>query len=144
MSRPPPDSERSDPPSPDTGADTAPDIRVSVQVSHLAAHSTPERRVFSYVIRIENHHDQTWQLLARYWDIVDALGHEINVDGDGVVGEQPVIAPGGTFVYDSFVTVEATPGVMRGYYAMQDAWGARVRVPIPAFMLDVPGQRTLN
>lgn len=124
--------------------DGAPDIRVSVQVTHLAAQSTPERRVFSYVIRIENRSDQTWKLLTRHWDIVDAHGREIRVDGDGVVGEQPVIAPGGTFVYDSFVTVEATPGRMGGYYTMQDAWGTRTRVPIPPFMLDVPGERTLN
>lgn len=137
MSRPPPDPELND-------TDAAPDIRVSVQVTHLAAQSTPERRVFAYVIRIENRSDQTWQLLTRHWDIVDALGHTISVGGDGVVGEQPVIAPGGAFVYDSFVTVEATPGRMGGHYTMQDAWGARSRVQVPAFMLDIPGERTLN
>jgi ApaG protein len=136
----PPDSERLEPP----GPDCVPDIRVSVQVTHLAAQSTPERRVFSYVIRVENRSDQTWQLLARHWDIVDARGHEIRVDGDGVVGEQPVIPPGGAFVYDSFVTLEATPGRMGGHYTMQDAWGARAKVPVPPFMLDVPGERTLN
>jgi ApaG protein len=137
MSRPPvPD---------DTGSSaTTPDLRVAVQVAHLAAQSTPRRRVFAYMIRIENHSDQTWQVLARHWDITDALGHEISVDGDGVVGEQPVIPPGGAFVYDSFVTVEATPGWMAGYYVVQDAWGVRARVPVPAFMLDVPGERTLN
>lgn len=131
-------------PDPQQPADAGPDIRVSVQVSHLAAQSTPGRRVFTYVIRIENHSDQTWKLLARHWDIADAHGHEISVDGDGVVGEQPVIAPGSSFVYDSFVTVEATPGRMGGHYVMQDAWNARVRVPVPAFMLDVPEERTLN
>ena len=136
----PSDPERSQPP----GTDSAPGIQVSVQVMHLAAQSTLERRVFSYVIRIENRSDQTWQLLARHWDIMDALGHEIQVDGDGVVGEQPVIPPGGIFVYDSFVTVEAVPGRMGGYYVMQDAWGARARVSIPPFILDVPGERTLN
>lgn len=129
----------------ETGFDPGPpDIHVDVQVTHLAAQSTPQRRVFAYVIRIENRSDQTWKLLARHWDIVDALGHTISLDGDGVIGEQPVIAPGGTFVYDSFVTVEAAPGRMGGHYLMQDAWGARARVPIPTFMLDVPGERTLN
>ena len=135
-----PDPEHPDPP----GPEATPDFRVSVQVTHLAAQSTPARRVFTYVIRIENRSDQSWQLRARHWDIVDALGHEINVDGDGVVGQQPIIPPGGTFVYDSFVTVEATPGRMGGHYVMQDAWGARARVPVPTFMLDVPGERTLN
>lgn len=135
-----PDPERPDP----TGPVATPDVQISVQVTHLAAQSTPARRVFTYVIRIENRSDQSWQLRARHWDIVDALGHEINVDGDGVVGQQPIIPPGGTFVYDSFVTVEATPGRMGGYYVMQDAWGTQRRVPVPTFMLDVPGERTLN
>lgn len=134
-----PDPERPDPPS-----EATPDVQVSVQVTHLPAQSTPGRRVFSYVIQIENRSNQTWQLLARHWDIVDALGHNISVDGDGVVGEQPMLPPGGVFVYDSFVTVEATPGRMGGYYVLQNAWGARAQVPIPTFMLDVPGERTLN
>ena len=122
----------------------APDIQVEVDVTHLPTHSTPGRQVFTYVIRIENRSDQTWQLLARHWDIVDAGGRETAVDGEGVVGEQPVIPPGGRFVYDSFVTLEATPGRMGGHYVMQDAWGAQAEVPIPPFMLEVPGERTLN
>jgi len=124
--------------------DAAPDVRVQVDVSHLPAHSTPMRQVFAYVIRIENHSDQTWQLLARHWDILDASGRETVVDGEGVVGEQPLNTPGGAFVYDSFVTVQDTPGRMAGHYVMQDAWGARAQVPILPFVLEVPGQRTLN
>ena len=69
---------------------------------------------------------------------------ETVVDGEGVVGEQPVIPPGGAFVYDSFVTVQDTPGRMAGHYLMQDAWGVRAQVPIPPFVLEVPGERTLN
>lgn len=122
----------------------SPDVRVSVDVSYLPAHSTPERRVFAYVIRIENCSDQTWQLLARHWDILDAGGRETVVDGEGVVGGQPVIPPGGAFVYNSFVTLEDTPGRMQGYYVMQDAWGLRARVPIPPFRLEVPGERLLH
>ncbi|EYB69663.1 ApaG protein [Deinococcus phoenicis] len=121
-----------------------PDLRVSVDVSYLPAHSTPERRVFSYVVRIENRSGETWRLLARHWDIVDAGGRETVVDGEGVVGEQPLIPPGGAFVYDSFVTVQDTPGRMGGHYVMQDAWGTRAQVPIPPFVLEVPGERTLN
>ncbi|MBB5233680.1 Co2+/Mg2+ efflux protein ApaG [Deinococcus budaensis] len=122
----------------------APDVRVHVDVSYLPAHSAPGRRLFTYVIRIENRSDETWQLLARHWDILDASGRQTVVDGEGVVGEQPVIPPGGAFVYDSFVTVQDTPGRMAGHYLMQDAWGVRVQVPIPPFVLEVPGERTLN
>ncbi|PNY82824.1 Co2+/Mg2+ efflux protein ApaG [Deinococcus koreensis] len=129
------------PPAPDS---PVPDVQVSVETRHLSTHSTPDRQLFTYLIRIENRSDETWKLLARHWDILDATGRETVVDGEGVVGEQPTLAPGATFVYDSFVTVEATPGRMGGYYVMQDAWGATARVPIPAFVLDVPGSRVLN
>ncbi len=115
-----------------------------MNVFHLSAHSTPGRQVFTYVIRIENHSEETWQLLARHWQIVDAGGRQTVVDGEGVVGEQPVIPPGGVFVYDSFVTVQDTPGRMEGHYVMQDAWGMRAQVPILPFVLEVPGERMLN
>ncbi len=122
---------------------TGPDIRVQVNVQYVADHSTPERHLFMYVIHIENRSDLTWQLLARHWDIMAATGRVTHVDGEGVVGEQPVLAPGGTFLYDSFVTLEAAPGHMGGHYLMQDAWGLQVHVPIPTFALILPG-RTLN
>ena len=80
-----------------------------------------------------------YQSKEYFHDLLETL-----VDGEGVVGEQPVIPPGGHFVYDSFVTVEATPGRMGGHYVMQDAWGGHVQVPIEPFVLDVPGTRVLN
>lgn len=132
------------PPAPDTLPDALPpDIGVSVQVRHRPDYSTPDRYAFSYVITIENRSDQTWQLLARHWDIQDAQGRAFSVDGEGVVGEQPILAPGASYTYDSFVTVEALPGLMHGHYVMGDAWGARAQVPIAPFRLDV-GERVLN
>jgi len=122
----------------------SPDIQVRVEVLFMPSHSQPGRLVFAYIIHIENRSDQTWKLLARHWDIVDGLGRETSVDGEGVVGEQPVLPPGGSFTYDSFVTLEAAPGHMGGHYVMQDAWGARARVPIAPFILAEPGARTLN
>ncbi len=122
----------------------SPNIEVSVEVHYLDVHSSAERRVFAYMICIENRSEETWQLLSRHWDIVDATGRATSVDGEGVVGEQPVLPPGGTFVYDSFVTVEALPGNMGGYYTMQDAWGQMINVPIPVFGLMVPEERILN
>ncbi len=123
---------------------TDPDVRVRVEVQYLAAHSQPGRHAFSYVITIENHSDQTWQLLTRHWKIVDAGGRETTVDGEGVVGQQPHLAPGAVYVYDSFVTVQDTPGVMGGHYGLRDAWGAAGKAIIPPFVLDVPGARVLN
>ncbi len=122
----------------------APDVRVSVTVSHLAAHSRPGRQVFSYVIRIENHTGDSWQVWGREWHIIDGGGRETRVEGEGVVGEQPVIAPGGVYVYDSFVTLEDVPGQMSGHFELRDAWGQPGRAQIPVFALAVPETRTLN
>lgn len=122
----------------------APDVRVSVTVSHLAAHSRPGRQVFSYVVRIENHAADSWQVLGRYWHITDGGGRETRVQGEGIVGEQPVIAPGGVYVYDSFVTLEDVPGQMAGHFELRDAWGQLGRALIPAFVLALPETRTLN
>ena len=122
----------------------APDVRVSVTVSHLAAHSRPGRQVFSYVVRIENHTGDSWQVRGRQWRITDGSGRETRVEGEGVVGEQPVIAPGGVYVYDSFVSLEDVPGQMSGHFELRDAWGQPGRAQIPVFVLAVPEQRTLN
>ncbi|AWN24455.1 Co2+/Mg2+ efflux protein ApaG [Deinococcus irradiatisoli] len=122
----------------------APDVRVSVNASHLPAYSQPGRQVFSYVIRIENHAAESWQIVAREWLITDGGGRQTRVQGEGVVGEQPVIAPCGVFVYDSFVTLEDLPGSMSGHYEVRDAWNQRGRVPIPAFALALPEPKLLN
>lgn len=120
-----------------------PPLQVSVSVQHLAAQSTPQRQLFVYFITIENQGDESWQLLSRYWEITGGDGSRFVVEGEGVVGEQPILAPGGEYRYNSFVTVDAVPGRMQGHYVMQNAWGERAQVPIPPFRLDV-GERTLN
>ena len=121
-----------------------PDLRVSVSVSYLAAYSQPERGTFGYVVRIENCAEESWQIVAREWHITDGEGRQTVVQGAGVIGQQPVIAPGGVFVYDSFVTLGALPGSMRGHYEVRDAWGQVGRVMIPAFGLSLPASRLLN
>ncbi|WP_293912480.1 Co2+/Mg2+ efflux protein ApaG [Deinococcus sp.] len=121
-----------------------PDVRVDVSVTHLSAYSRPGRQVFTYVIRIENHAPDSWQVIARAWQITDGTLTQTEVQGEGVVGQQPIIAPGGVYVYDSFVTLEALPGQMSGHYELRDAWGRAGRVKIPAFLLNVPEERTLN
>ena len=125
----------------------SPDITVTVQVQHVPSHSTPQRHLFAYLITLENHGTDTWKLLSRHWNITSGDGRQFTVEGEGVVGEQPVLAPGARYTYNSFVTVDALPGRMEGHYVMGDAWGQSAQVPIPPFRLDVPPQgseRLLN
>lgn len=136
-----------DPALPDAGA-PLPDLRVSVTVQHRPERSQPGRTLFQYVITIENHDSESWQVLEREWQIEDGRGEVTTVQGAGVVGETPVIAPGGVYVYDSFVSLEATPGRMVGRYVVRNAWGARSLALVPAFVLALPGEtppgRVLN
>ena len=83
-------------------------------------------------------------MLGREWRILDSGGRETQVQGEGIVGQQPIIAPGGVYVYDSFVTLEDVPGRMYGHYEVRDAWGQMGRVQIPAFMLAYPLTRQVN
>lgn len=122
----------------------APDLRVSVSCGLAQEHSSAGRFVFVYRVRIENHADESYKLMEREWRITDGRGDVTEVRGEGVVGEQPLLAPGAVYEYGSFATLTVVPGMMVGAYVFQDAWGARFRVPIPAFRLDVPGARVLN
>ncbi|WP_041230946.1 Co2+/Mg2+ efflux protein ApaG [Deinococcus peraridilitoris] len=121
-----------------------PDIRVSVRVHYAPGHSTPGRHVFVYHIRIENHAEESYQLIEREWQIYDGNGQVTQVQGEGVVGEQPLLRPGGVFEYNSFTSLSTAPGHMAGTYTFRDAWGERFRVPIAAFALTLPEVRTLN
>ena len=126
---------------------TSPDISVTVQVQHVPSHSTPQRQLFAYFVTIENRTDDSWKLLRRHWNITSGDGRQFTVEGEGVVGEQPVLAPGAQYTYNSFVTLDALPGRMEGHYLMGDAWGQTAQVPIPPFRLDVlptGGERWLN
>jgi ApaG protein len=109
-----------------------------VEVRFRPDHSQAGRWLFQYVIRIENHADESWQVLGREWTITDGLGRVTQVAGDGVVGQTPVLAPGGAYVYDSFVTLEAAPGSMSGSYRIRDAWGRESTAAIPEFALLLP------
>ncbi|MFC6591912.1 Co2+/Mg2+ efflux protein ApaG [Deinococcus lacus] len=119
-------------------------LSITVEPRHLPEHSSPGRQTFAYVVRIENKDDQTWQIVARHWHVREADGAEIVVDGEGVVGQQPLLAPGGVFVYDSAVTVAAAPAQMSGHYLLKNAWGEAGRADIPAFGLNLGGPRTLH
>lgn len=122
-------------------------IRVDVQPVFLEEQSSPEENYFvwAYKVRIENQGIETVQLLNRYWKITDAQGRIQEVRGAGVVGEQPVLAPGESFDYTSACPLSTPSGIMVGAYEMENRDGELFDVAIPAFSLDSPYQpRRLN
>lgn len=123
-------------------SETTGSIRVSVEPSFLEAQSAPESRhyVWAYRVRVENLGTERVQLLSRYWKITDANGVVQEVEGPGVVGEQPLLPPGGSFVYTSGCPLPTPSGIMQGRYEMEAASGRRFWVAIPAFSLDSPHQ----
>ena len=124
-------------------SETTRSIRVTVEPIYLDDQSAPEDNhyVWAYHVRIENEGQQTVQLLNRYWQITDAMGQVQEVRGAGVVGEQPVLEPGGSFEYTSGTPLPTPSGIMLGSYEMEDTRGGRFSVTIPAFSLDSPYQR---
>jgi ApaG protein len=123
-------------------------IEVTVEPNFLPERSSPERsRYFwSYTIVITNTGDETVQLRTRRWIITDATGRQQEVRGEGVIGEQPVIAPGEHFEYTSGVPLSTASGFMAGSYEMESDTGERFEIEVPTFSLDSPsgGKRVLN
>ena len=117
-------------------------IRVVARSTWEPAQSAPSagRWFFSYRIRIENVGRETAQLLSRLWIITDDLGREQRVEGPGVVGETPVLAPGESFEYQSFCPLPTASGSMEGHYVMEVlASGERFEARIAPFTLAAPG-----
>ncbi len=118
-------------------------IRVSVRSVFLEDQSQPDERhyLWAYRVRIENHGANTVRLLGRSWLITDATGHVETVQGEGVVGEQPELAPDEAFEYTSGTPLATPTGFMSGHYHMvSTASGELFDVAIPAFSLDSPHQ----
>lgn len=116
-------------------------IYISVNCQYEKRFSNPDRDLFmfSYQIEIENTNDFPIQLMRRHWRIVDTAMHHREVCGDGVIGEQPVIEPGGRYRYKSACDFTTDTGRMVGHYEMKNlASNHEFQVDIPAFMLMVP------
>lgn len=115
-------------------------VMVRVAVSYLAEQSEPARGrwFWAYHIRVENSGDQPVQLLARHWLITDGRGQRHSVEGEGVVGEQPMIEPGGSYDYVSGCPLATPTGSMQGSYRMVAADGRRFDAAIPHFALQAP------
>jgi ApaG protein len=115
-------------------------VTVRVATNFLEDQSMPaqNRWFWSYHIRIENHRDDPVQLLTRHWKITDGLGRISHVDGDGVVGEQPLLNPGGSHDYVSGCPLPTPSGLMEGRYRFIRADGSTFLVEIPRFQLLAP------
>lgn len=123
-------------------SETTRSITVTVKPVYLEDQSSPveNRYVWAYHVRIENRGRETVQLRRRYWKITDNRGQIQEVRGPGVVGEQPVLAPGESFEYTSGTPLPTPSGIMAGTYEMETKGGESFSVAIPAFSLDSPHQ----
>lgn len=116
-------------------------VRITVETGYEERYSDGDSAnfVFTYRITIENTNDFPVQLLSRHWDIFDSNGEFTTVDGEGVVGKQPVLLPGEYYNYESACNLKTTIGKMSGYYNMiRVTDNKKLRVEIPEFELAVP------
>ena len=122
-------------------------IEVTVTPRFLPDRSSPTSGYFfwAYTINIANHGSETVQLTTRHWKITDAFGRLQEVKGPGVVGEEPMLQPGGSFEYTSGVPLPTPSGFMVGTYGMVSEGGEHFDIEIPAFSLDCSySERTIN
>jgi len=119
------------------------DIDITVLPQFADDQSQPDfgRFFWVYTVEIVNQGQESVQLMSRHWIITDANGDTNEVRGPGVVGEQPVIEPGGVFRYSSGCPLPTPSGIMRGTYRVEGEDGEAYDVEIPAFSLDSPYMR---
>ena len=115
-------------------------VRVTVSPWYIPDRSDPAsgRYIFGYRVRIANEGEAPVQLVARKWIIVDADGDRHDVEGEGVVGLQPVLGPGEAHEYESFCPLETPWGTMEGSYTMRNADGEEFRAEVARFFLAGP------
>ncbi len=118
-------------------------VVVRVRPAFLDEESSPEenRYIWAYHVEIENRSKRTLQLMTRHWRITDREGRVQEVNGSGVVGQNPVLKPGGRFEYTSGCPLNAPSGMMQGAYNLEDETGAMLEARIPLFALDSPYDR---
>ncbi|GKX50222.1 Co2+/Mg2+ efflux protein ApaG [Budvicia aquatica] len=117
-----------------------PRVFIQAQSFYVETQSMPdeERFVFAYTMTLRNLGRTQVQLLGRYWLITNANGKQTEVQGEGVVGEQPIIDIGGEYQYTSGAVLETPLGTMEGHYKMVDHLGQPFQVIIPVFRLAIP------
>jgi ApaG protein len=115
-------------------------IRVRVEPHFSLPESSPADGtfVFAYHIEIANEGEEAGRLLYRHWLIHDSAGEDTEVDGEGVVGLQPLIDPGESHRYRSYCVLHSASGTMEGHYTFERPGGRRFRVEVPRFDLLAP------
>lgn len=118
-------------------------IRVSVHSFYRedAPDATEQAFIFAYRIILENLGNTPVQLISRFWEISDSLSENKQVQGEGVVGEQPVIIPGESYQYVSWSPLTSEIGKMKGLYLFKDLSNDEMfEVEIPEFILQTPAR----
>lgn len=116
-------------------------VQIGVESAFQPGHSFPHRSQYLhvYTIHIQNYNEYAIQLLSRHWDITEADGSKKIVEGDGVVGEQPIIESGAIHSYSSYCVLAFPIGTMSGYYNMiRLDTGETFTVDIPEFQMVMP------
>lgn len=126
-------------------------LRVEIEPRYLPEQSSVDDRVwcFAYAVTIVNHGPVAAQLISRHWVFADASGHMQVVDGLGVIGQQPLLAPGESFRYTSGCRLQAPSGTMHGSFFIVTERGERFDIPIAKRVLeseagDAPSARVLH
>ncbi|RRN62724.1 Co2+/Mg2+ efflux protein ApaG [Caulobacter sp. 602-1] len=117
------------------------DIVVRVFATYAAEESSPDQGLYlwSYTVEIENHGTETVTLISRRWSITDGFNRVNDVEGSGVVGEQPELKPREAFRYVSNCPLPTPSGAMKGSYQMVTDQGEVFEAEIPEFSLHLPG-----
>lgn len=117
-----------------------PTIKVAVKTQYIEEQSKPDQQqyVYAYTIRISNDGDCAAKLISRHWYITDAKDQTQEVQGMGVVGEQPMIEPNESYTYTSGVVMETATGTMHGTYTLEKNDGEEFTTKIPTFALVQP------
>ena len=116
-------------------------VLVTIETEYQPEYSSPRQQhfVFTYRVKIENNSDYTFHLLRRKWEIFDSNGVKKEVEGEGVVGQQPVLEPGEMHQYVSGSNLKTSMGKMSGYYLMERMIdGKKLQITIPEFILIAP------
>jgi ApaG protein len=115
-----------------------PDVIITVETQYIDAQSTPadQRYIFAYHVDIYNPSIHPIQLLTRHWSITDGDGKKEEIQGDGVVGENPIIAPGDSYQYSSGAALSTQVGSMSGHYGMRLCLEAEEETVTDALLFD--------